>query len=65
MANSQLSEGDDFYHQIAKWGLYMAEGEIIDTLSAIPETDGFCTKNFAKLLLINFPQSALQSLSIS
>jgi hypothetical protein len=23
---SQLSEGDDFYHQIANWGLYMAEG---------------------------------------
>jgi hypothetical protein len=25
MASSQLSEGDDFYHQIANWGLYMAE----------------------------------------
>jgi hypothetical protein len=26
IASSQLSEGDEFYHQIANWGLYMAEG---------------------------------------
>jgi hypothetical protein len=26
MASSQLSEGDEFYHQTANWGLYMAEG---------------------------------------
>jgi hypothetical protein len=43
MASSQLSEGDDCYHQIAKWGLYMAEGVF-----------GLATVALAKLLLCIF-----------
>jgi hypothetical protein len=42
MASSQLSEGDDFYHQIAKC-LYMAEGVF-----------GLATVALAKLLLCIF-----------